>query len=78
MIGTDAPFAGYPGEKRGIDYMSDEEDAPLVTYNRIDGKAFFVFQRRRYDLPGHYRSLSEAQFVAEKQCRAMGWRRDKA
>ena len=76
MNGTDALFAGYSREKRGMPCMSNEEDAPLVTYNRVDGKAFFVFQRRRYDLPGQYRSLSDAQYVAEKQCRSMGWQRD--
>ncbi|MDM9627719.1 hypothetical protein QTL95_17615 [Rhizobium sp. S152] len=53
--------------------MSDTETPPTVTFNRINKKAFFIFRLQRYELPGMYKSLAEAQYVAERQCRSMGW-----
>jgi len=66
-----------PRAKPWMEHMSDEDDAPTVTYNRIDKKAFFIFRRRRYELLGEYKNLAEAQHVAEKECRSMRWISDK-
>lgn len=53
--------------------INDTENPPTVTYNRLNRKAFFIFRRQRYELAGTYNSLVEAQYVAERQCRSMGW-----
>lgn len=54
--------------------MSEKEQAPLVTFNRIDKSASYTFRGRRQELPGKYHSLEDARRVAEKQCRALGWK----
>lgn len=55
-------------------HMPHDDHAPMVTFNRIDKTAYFIFRRRRYDLPGKFKTLAEAQYVAQRQCRLMGWK----
>lgn len=47
--------------------------AGTVTFNRTNEKAFFIFQRQRYELPGMYKRLAGAQYVVERQSRSRWW-----
>ena len=58
--------------------MTFDQDAanekPAVIYNGNDNSAYYEFRGQRYTLPGKYYSFGQAMAVAEKQCRAMGWK----
>lgn len=73
VLEPDGYDAGLSPPTEWKTHMSDKEQAPMVTFNRIDKSAYFSFNGRRYELQGKYNSLDDARQVAEKQCRAMGW-----
>lgn len=49
-------------------------EKPAVTLDQITGNASFVFRGKKYDLPGKFAGLGDAQKAAEDRCRALGWR----
>ncbi|NRP70632.1 hypothetical protein ILFOPFJJ_01513 [Ensifer psoraleae] len=54
--------------------IDPRNETPAVTLDRITGNASFVFRGQKYDLPGKYAGLGDAQKAAEARCRALGWR----